>query len=121
MTGLTISGGIKYLSVVCVWDYWLRLYWGRKSQKGVFVSEPTSLSVVTVLVTIPFVKESIVAKKRLAQWHWKGIWVFFKVIGIFLIARLTTCHEKSIIYAMSLGVIREAIIIVTKFDGVKVY
>ena len=46
---------------------------------------------------------------------------FFKVMGIFPMAKLTARHAKSIIYTMSLDVIREATITVTKFDSVKVY
>ncbi len=69
MTSFTISGGTKYLSIIRVQDYWLKLYWERKLQRGVFVSKPTSLSIVTFLVTIPFIKESAMAKKGLTQWH----------------------------------------------------
>jgi len=33
------------------------------------VSEPTSLSIVVVLVTNPSTKESAMARKGLARWH----------------------------------------------------
>jgi len=85
------------------------------------MSKPMSLSMVTISVIIPFVKKFAMAKKRLAQWHWKGIWVFLGVMSIFLIARLTVCYAKSIIYVVSSDVIREATIIIAKFDGVKVH
>ena len=85
------------------------------------MSELTSLSAVTVLVAISSAKESAVARRGLAWWHWEGIWVCPRVISIFLVARLTTCHIESIIYAVSLDVVREATTTATKFDGVKVY
>ena len=85
------------------------------------MSEPMSLSTVTILVTIPSAKESTTARRGLAQWHWKGIWVFLRVIGIFPMARLTAHYVKSIIYAMSLDVIGEATITAAKFNGIKVY
>jgi len=85
------------------------------------VSEPTSSAAVTFLVTIPFIKESAVARRGLAQWHWKGIWVFLGVISIFLVARLTTHYTESVIHIMSLDVIKEAIITIAELNGVEVY
>ena len=85
------------------------------------MSEPTSSSMVTVSVTIPFVKESAMARRGLVWWHWKGIWILLGVISIFPVARLTTHHVKSIIYAMSLDVIREATITAAELDGVEVH
>ena len=82
------------------------------------MSKPISLFIVTTLVTIPFVKESAAARGGLAQWHWKGIWVLFRVISIFLMAGLAICYIKSIIYIMSLDVIREPITIIIKLNGV---
>ena len=82
------------------------------------MSKPTSLSIVTILVTIPFVKESAAARGGLVRWHWKGIWVLFRVINIFLVARLATRHIESVIYIMSPDIIREPITITIKFNGV---
>ena len=82
------------------------------------MSKPMSLSIVTTLVTIPSVKESATARGGLAWWHWKGIWVLFRVISIFLVTRLATRHIKSIIYIISLDVVRELITIITKLNGV---
>ena len=65
MASLTVGSNMEYLSVVYVWDYWLGLYWGKELQGWVFVSKPISLSTVTALITIPFVKESAAAKKGL--------------------------------------------------------
>src|SRR6266705_3486842 len=50
-----------------------------------------------------------------------GICIFFRVISIFPMARLTACYVKSIIYIMFSNVIREATIIIAKFNGIKVY
>ena len=94
---------------------------GKEIVGGVSMSKPTSSSIVTVLITIPFAKEFAATRKGLAQWHWKGIWVFLRVMGIFLMARLTARYIKSIIYVMSLDVIREATTTIAKFDSVKVY
>ena len=54
-------------------------------------------------------------------WNWKGIWVYLRVVSIFLVARLTTRHIESIIRAMSLDVVREAATTAAEFNGVKVY
>ena len=81
------------------------------------MSKPMSLSTVT----IPFVKEFAVAKRELARWHWKGIWVYLRVMSIFLVARLTTRHIESIIYVMSSDVIKEATTTAVKFNGIKVH
>ena len=40
------------------------------------------------------------------------------MINIFLVARLAICHTESVIYIMSLDVIREPIIITAKLNGV---
>ena len=80
--------------------------------------KPMSLFIVITLVTIPSVKESAAARGGLARWHWKGIWVLFRVISIFLIAGLAIHHIKSVIYIMSLDVIKKPITIATKFNGV---
>ena len=85
------------------------------------MSEPTSLSTVIFLVTIPFAEKSAVARRGLVRWHWKGIWVFLGVISIFLVARLTTHYTESVIHIMSLDVIKEATITVAEFDSIKVY
>ncbi len=81
------------------------------------MSKPTSLSIVT----IPFIKKSVIAKRELAQWHWKGIWVYLRVMSIFPVTRLTTYYTKSVIYTMSLDVIGEATITVAELNGVKVH
>ena len=73
MAGLAVGSGIKYLSIVCVQGHRLRLYWGKELWVWVSVSKPMSLSVVTTLVTIPFVKESAAARGGLAWWYWKGV------------------------------------------------
>ena len=85
------------------------------------MSEPASLSLVTALITIPFTKESAVARRGLARWHWQGIWVYLGVISIFPVARLAIYYTESIIYTMSLDIIREATTTAAEFDGVKVY
>ena len=85
------------------------------------MSEPTSLSTVTILVTIPSIKESATAQRVLARQYQEGIQVPLRVIGIFLVARLTTRYIESIIYIVSLNVIREATTTTTRFNGVKVY
>ena len=85
------------------------------------MSKPTSLSIVIVLITIPLVKKSAIDKRGLTQWHWKEIWVFFGVIGIFPMAKLTIYYAKSIIYTMSSDIIREATIIIIKLNSIKVY
>jgi len=121
MAGLIIGSDMEHLSIVRVWDYRLGLYWGRPSRGRVSVSELMSSSMVTVLVAIPSAKESTVARRGLAQWHWEGIWVCLRVVSIFLVARLTTCYAESVIYIVSLDVIREATTTATKFDGVKVH
>ena len=77
-----------------------------------------SLFMVTTLVTIPSVKKSAVARGGLARWHWKGIWILLRVINIFLVARLAIRHAESVIYIMSLDVVREPITITTELDGV---
>ena len=77
-----------------------------------------SLSAVTALITIPFIKEFATAKRGLVPWHWKGIWVYIRVINIFLVARFTICHTKSIIYIISSDVIRETTATTVKFNGV---
>ena len=82
------------------------------------MSKLISLSAVTTLVTIPSVKESAVARGGLVQWYWKGIWVFFRVISIFLVARLAICYTESVIYIISLDVIREPITITAKLNSV---
>ena len=87
-------------------------------QVWVSISKPTFLSIVITLVTIPFIKESAAARGGLAQWHWKGIWVLLRVISIFLIARLAIYYIKSVIYIISLDIIREPITIITKFNSV---
>ena len=51
----------------------------------------------------------------------KGDLVYTKVINIFLIVRLTIYYIKSIIYTISLDIIREAITTIIKFNNVKVY
>ena len=66
MAGLAVGSGIEYLFIIRVWGYQLGLYWGRELWVWVSVSEPMSLSVVTILVTIPFVTESAVARGGLA-------------------------------------------------------
>ncbi len=69
MGGLTISGGIKRLSVVCVQDYWLS-YIGEGNRKGKSLYlNPCLCSMVTVLITIFFVKNFTIVKRGLAQWH----------------------------------------------------
>ena len=73
---------------------------------------------VTALITILFIKESTAAKRGLVLWHWKGIWVYIKVINIFLVARFTIYYTESVIYIMSLDVIKEPIIIITELNGV---
>ena len=82
------------------------------------MSKPISLSIVTILVTIPSVKESAVARGGLVQWYWKGIWVFFRVISIFLVARFTTYHTKSIVYIIFSDVVRETTATAIKFNSV---
>ena len=82
------------------------------------MSEPMSLSAVTTLVTIPFVKESAVARGGLVQWYWKGIWVLFRVINIFLVARLAICYTESIIYIISPDIIREPVTIIAELNSV---
>ena len=121
IASLTVSSGTEYLSVVCVRGYQLGLYWGRELQRRVFVSKFMSLSIVTALVTIPFIKESAVAKKRLVLWHQKGIQVYIRAINIFLVARFTIYYTKSVIYIISLDIIREPITIIIKLDGVQVH
>ena len=67
MAGLTVGSGMKYLSVVYIQGHQLGLHWGRESQGRVSVSKPMSLSAVTTLITIPFVKESAIARGGLAR------------------------------------------------------
>ena len=69
-----------------------------------------SLSIVTTSVTIPFAKKSTIARK--------GIWVYIRVINIFLVARFTIYYTESVIYIMSLNIIRETTTTITKFNGV---
>ena len=83
----------------------------------VFMSKPMSLFIVITLVTISSIKESAVARGGLARWHWKGIWVFLGVINIFLVAKLAIYHTKSVIYIISLNVIKEPITITTKLNS----
>ena len=85
------------------------------------MSKPTSPFTIIILVTIFFAKESAITKRGLTRWHWKGIWVFFRVVSIFLMAGLTAYYAKSVIYIMSLDIIGEAITTIAEFDGVKVY
>ena len=80
-----------------------------------------SLSIVTTLVIIFFIKESAIAKKGLALQYQKGIQVYIRVINIFLVARLTIYYIKSVIYVISLDIIKELIIITAELDGVQVY
>ena len=82
------------------------------------MSRLMSLSAVTTLVTIPFAKGSAIVRKKLAPWYWKGIWVYTRVISVFLMARLTIYHTESIIYVISLDIIKETTTIITKFNGV---
>ena len=77
-----------------------------------------SLSAVTILITIPFIKESAAARGGLAQWHWKGIWVFLKIINIFFVAGLAIHYIESVIYIISLDIIREPIIITVEFNNI---
>ena len=121
IAGLSISSDIEYLSIAYVWDYQLRLYQGRKLRRQVSTSEPTSPSIVTVLVTIPSTKQSAAASRGLARQYQKGIQIHLRVVSIFLVARLTIYYIKSIIYIISLDIIREPITITAKLDGVQVY
>lgn len=118
MAGLAVGCGTEYLSVVCVRDHRLGLHWGRESRGRVSVSEPTSSSAVTASITIPSVKESAAARRGLARWHWKGIWVLLGVVSIFPVARLTTRHTESVIYAISPDVIGEPITIAAELNSV---
>jgi hypothetical protein len=47
--------------------------------------------------------------------------VYSRVISIFLVARLTIYYIESVIYIVSLDVIREATTTTIEFNGVKVY
>ena len=85
------------------------------------MSKSTSTSIITALVTISSTKKFTMARKGLAQQHQKGIQVLPRVISIFLVARLTICYIESIIYIMSLDIIREATITTAKFNSVKVH
>ena len=69
MAGLAVGSSIEYLSIVRVRGHQLGLYWGRELWVWVFVSKPMSLSAVTTLVIIPFVKESAAARGGLVRWH----------------------------------------------------
>ena len=42
-------------------------------------------------------------------------------MSIFLVAKLTICYAKSVIYAMSLDIIGEATIIIAELDSVEVH
>ena len=66
MASLAVGSGMEYLFIVYVRGYRLGLYWGRELWVWVFVSKPMSLSIVTTLVTIPFVKKSAVVRGGLA-------------------------------------------------------
>ena len=77
-----------------------------------------SLFTVTALITIPFAKKSATARKGLVLWHWKGIWVYIRVINIFLVARFIIYYIESVIYIMSLDIIRETIITAAEFNSV---
>src|SRR5580693_1713692 len=118
MAGLAVGCSTEYLSVVCVRDHRLGLHWGRESRGRVSVSEPTSSSAVTASITIPSAKESAAARKGLAPWHRKGIWVYVGVISIFLVARFTICYIESVIYTVSSDVIRETTATAAEFNGV---
>ena len=48
----------------------------------------------------------------------KGDLGFFRVISIFLVVRLTIYYIESIIYIISLDVVKEPIIITAEFNGV---
>ena len=77
-----------------------------------------SLFMVTALVIIPSVKESATAKRELVWQYWKGIQVLLKVINIFLVVKLTIYYTESVIYIISLDIIRESITIIANLDGV---
>ena len=85
------------------------------------MSKFISTSIITALVAIFSAKESTTARKGLVQQYYKGIQVLPRVVSIFLVARLTTRHIKSIIYIISLNVIREAATTAAKFNSVKVH
>ena len=86
------------------------------------MSKSMFISIITALVAISSAKESTMARKGLVQQYQKGIQVFSRVISIFPVARLTICHIESIIYIISLDVVREATTTTTtKFNSVKVY
>jgi hypothetical protein len=63
------------------------------------VSKPISLFIITALVTIPSIKE-------------------FRVINVFLVARLTIHYTESVIYIISLDVIGEPITITAELNSV---
>ena len=85
------------------------------------MSKPTSLSAVTALITIPSIKEIAAARKGLVLQYQKGIWVYIKVISIFPVARFTIYYTKSVVYMISLDVIKKTTATVIKFNGVQVH
>ena len=118
MAGLAVSSDMEYLSVVRVQDYQLRLQQGRELRGRVSVSKTMSLSAVTALITIPFAKESAAVKRGLVLQYQKGIQVYIRVINIFPVVRFTICYTKSVIYIMSLDIIKETTATAAKFNGV---
>ena len=84
------------------------------------MSKTMSLSTVTTSVTIS-AKELTAAKKGLVQQYWEGIWVYVRVISVFLVVRLTMCHTKFIVYMMFSDIIKEATTAIAKLGGFKVY
>ena len=118
MAGLAVGSDTEYLSIVRVRDHRLGLRWGRESRGRVSVSKTTSSSAVTASITIPSAKESAAARRGLAPWHRKGIWVHVGVVSIFPVARFTTCHAESVVHAMSSDVIRETTATAAEFNGV---
>ena len=62
IASLVVGSGTEYLSIVYIQNYWLGLCWGRESRGWVSIFKIISLSIVTALITIPFIKESAVAR-----------------------------------------------------------
>ena len=85
------------------------------------MSKSISLFAVTALIIIPFIKKFTTARKGLALQYQEGIQVYIKVINIFLVAKFTIYYTKSVIYAMSLDIIRKTIATTAEFNGVQVH